>query len=87
MECLEDRLHGFGVSQWNRSEFPLRARCINPNLRVLEQVPVPLRLGTKHRQKVNGLAFWHEPDRNRACLPGLSSDHADLDGGSGRGGL
>jgi hypothetical protein len=57
VECLEDRLHGFGVSQWNRSEFPLRATCINPNLWVLEQVPVPLRLGTKHRQKVNGLAF------------------------------
>jgi len=57
----------------------LRAPRINANLRVPERVLLPLRVRALHGEKVELLSFQHEPDRNRDCLPGLPTNHADLD--------
>ena len=61
---------------------PVRTRAgprINPNPRVLEYVPIPLRVRALHRQEVELLVFQHEPDRDRDCPTRLPADHAELD--------
>src|SRR5207244_4921954 len=45
-ELLDNRFHRFGIRNRKGSEFRLLASCINRNLRVLQQILVPLRRRT-----------------------------------------
>ena len=76
---LHHRLHSLGSGNWHRPEFRFHASRIDANLPVPEHVPVSLRVGAPHWQQVQRLAFRHEPDRDRDCLPRLPTDDADLD--------
>src|ERR1035438_1970211 len=78
-ELLDHRLHRVGFGDRLRSELCLRASRINPNRRILQDVLIPLRPRAVHGQKIQTLAFQHEPDRDRDCLPRLPPDHANLD--------
>jgi hypothetical protein len=55
---------GLAFSHGKGSKRRFHASRINPKRRVLEYVPVPLYVRVLHRQKVELLAFRHEPDRD-----------------------
>src|ERR1019366_7917833 len=76
--CVMGRLW-FSAQEAPLGEFRPNAPRINPNRLVLKHVPVPLRVGAAHGQKVELLALQHGPDRNRNCISGLPAEHADLD--------
>jgi hypothetical protein len=71
-ELLDHRFHGFGFSDGNGSEFRLRSSCINPNLRVLEDILVPLRDRTSNGQQVQLAALQDEPNGIGDHFPRLS---------------
>src|SRR5713101_1659492 len=76
---LDDRLHGFRILDGRRPELCFRSPRIDPNRRILEDIAVPLRVGTTYWQQVELVALKHEPDRNRDGLPSLPANHAELD--------
>jgi hypothetical protein len=75
-EHLDERLHRFVLSKWDRPEFPLSAASINPNLRDLEHIPVPL-TRSLDSQQIQFVILQDKPDRNRDRTPGLPADRAD----------
>src|SRR5215469_2973176 len=73
------RVHCVRFGNWFNPEFRLRAPGINANLRVLEYVLIPVRVGTMDWQQVKSVAFSDEPNGIRDGLARFSSDDAQFD--------
>src|SRR5215831_1776932 len=70
--------HLFGVRDRNSFELTLCAPRIDPDIRILEHVFVPLRIRPLHRQQVKVLPFQHKPDGLGDAASGTSAGHGDF---------
>ena len=86
-EFLNHGLHRVRLSDRLCFELRVRAPRINPNLRVLEDIPIPLRIGAVDWQELELFAFRNEPDRIADDLAGFPADNAQPNLAIPRGGL
>jgi len=64
-KLLNHGFHLFAVTRGSEFKFTLCAARINPNSWILEDVLIPLCVGTLNGLKVQLVAFQHKPDRVR----------------------